>query len=48
MAGGDLLEFVGIHDRGLSAAQAAAEYGQGSRVLRLLQKTCLDPQRIPR
>lgn len=42
MAGGDLKEFAQLHGRGLSAAQAAAEYGVGSRVLRELE-TCGKP-----
>lgn len=37
VAGGDLTDFVTIHERGLSAAQAAQEYGEGSRVLRALE-----------
>jgi 3-hydroxyacyl-CoA dehydrogenase/enoyl-CoA hydratase/3-hydroxybutyryl-CoA epimerase len=42
MAGGDLKDFVTLYGRGLSAAQAAAEYGQGSRLLRRLE-TCGKP-----
>ena len=38
MAGGDLKDFAMLHQRGLTAAQAADEYGLASRVLRLLER----------
>jgi 3-hydroxyacyl-CoA dehydrogenase/enoyl-CoA hydratase/3-hydroxybutyryl-CoA epimerase len=42
MAGGDLKEYVDVHDRGWSAAQAAEAYSHGSQVLRALE-TCGKP-----